>query len=48
MFSLPLCFPLSFIVLRGDRVSVIGNSLYMSAKYVKRWRGGGVLMACRR
>jgi hypothetical protein len=34
-------------VLRGDRVSVIGNSLYTSARYV-RWRGGGMVMAYRR
>jgi hypothetical protein len=27
------------ILLRGDRVSVIGNSLYTSARYARRWGG---------
>src|SRR5271156_5631082 len=34
-------------VLRGDRGSVIGNSLYTSARHV-RWRGGGMVVACHR
>jgi hypothetical protein len=38
-------------VLRGDRVSVVGNSLYASARYARRWwwrPGGGEVVTLRR
>jgi hypothetical protein len=34
-------------MLRGDRVSVPGNSLCTPARYI-RWRGGGVVVTFRR
>jgi hypothetical protein len=40
-------FATIFQLLRGGRVSVVGNSLYASARYARRWwwRGGGASQA---
>jgi hypothetical protein len=35
-------------VLRGGCVSVTGNSLFTSARYARRWRGDGDVVAFRR